>query len=82
MPISASTPRMATKPIGAPLGSSAATTPISPSGATATTRNSRWKLCSWIIRIVAMMNSMSGTTAAIGPCALALSSTGPATATP
>ena len=29
MPISASTPRIATKPSGAPLGSSAATTPIS-----------------------------------------------------
>ena len=54
MPISASTPRMATKPSGAWLGSSAATTPMSASGATAKTRNSRWKLCNWIIRIVAI----------------------------
>ena len=46
MPISASTPRIATKPRGAPLGSKASTTPINASGATANTRNSRWKLCS------------------------------------
>ncbi|ESY19161.1 hypothetical protein X750_19825 [Mesorhizobium sp. LNJC394B00] len=32
---------MATKPSGAPLGTRAATTPIRPSGATATTRNRR-----------------------------------------
>ena len=53
------------------------TTPISASGATANTRNRRWKLCSWIIRIVAMTNSISGTTATIGAWLLALSSTEP-----
>ena len=74
-------PRMATKPIGEWLGSRAATTPISASGATANTRNSRLKLCSWIIRIVAMMNSISGMTALIGPCAFSLSSTAPPTTT-
>ena len=57
------------------------TTPITASGATAKTRNRRLKDCSWIIRIVAMMNSISGATAAIGPCALALSSTAPPTST-
>ena len=72
---------MATKPIGAPLGSSAATTPISASGATANTRNRRWKLCSCSIRMVAMMNSISGTTATIGAWLLALSSTLPPMAT-
>ena len=44
MPISASTPRMATKPSGRADSSRAATTPISPSGATLSTRNNRWKL--------------------------------------
>ena len=62
-------------PCGASLGNSAATTPIRASGATAKTRNSRWKLCSWIIRSVAMANSISGATAAIGAWALLLSST-------
>ncbi|KEF90283.1 hypothetical protein RLJV_23575 [Pseudomonas aeruginosa] len=38
MPISARIPRIATKPIGVPVGSNAATTPISPSGATLATR--------------------------------------------
>ena len=57
----------------------ATTTPIRPSGATATTRKSREKLCSWIIRIVAMMNNISGTTATIGAWDFALSSTGPPT---
>ncbi len=37
----------------------------------------RLKLCSWIIRIVAMANSIIGATAAIGPCASALDSTAP-----
>jgi len=41
MPIKASTPRIATKPRGAPLGSRAMTTPIKASGATANTRNNR-----------------------------------------
>ena len=60
MPISARMPRMATKPIGELLASSAMTTPMMASGATAKTRNSRWKDCNWIIKIVAMMNSISG----------------------
>ena len=81
MPISASTPRIATKPSGWPVGSSAATTPISPSGATLTTRNSFWKLCSCSISTVAIRNSISGTTAAIGLSHLPLSSTLPPTAT-
>ncbi len=81
IPISASTPRIATNPSGAPLGSKAMTTPIKASGATANTRNSRWKLCSCIIRIVAMMKSISGTTASIGAWLFALSSTEPPIAT-
>lgn len=79
MPISARIPRIATKPIGVPVGSNAATTPISPSGATLATRNSFCTLCNWIIRKVAMRNSISGTTLAIGPSALPLSSTVPPT---
>ena len=54
---------MATKPSGWPDSSSAATTPIRPSGRDASTRNSRWKLCSWNISTVSMMTSISGTTA-------------------
>ena len=38
---------------------------------------SRLKLWSWIMRMVAMTKSISGTTALIGPCALPLSSTAP-----
>src|SRR5262249_42556890 len=49
MPSSARMPRMATKPSGLPDTSSAATTPISPSGPTLSTRNSRWKLRNWTI---------------------------------
>ena len=70
---------MATKPMGELLESKATTTPISASGATAKTRNNREKLCSWIIRMVAITNSMSGTTAAIGAWLLPLSSTLPPT---
>ena len=66
IPISASTPRRATKPNGVPVGNSATTTPINPKGATLTTRNSFWKLCSCSISTVAIRNNMSGTTAAIG----------------
>ena len=70
---------MATKPSGARSSSnSATTTPIKPSGADGERPGaSLLKLCNWTIRIVAMMNSITGTTAAIGPCALALSSTAP-----
>ena len=77
MPINASTPRMATKPSGAPDPNNAATTPISPSGATLTTRASLPKLCNWTIKKNPITSSMTGTTAAIGPCDFALSSTAP-----
>ncbi|MNL17964.1 hypothetical protein D3C87_1390870 [compost metagenome] len=45
MPISARMPRIATKPIGVPVGTSASTTPIKPSGATLATRNIFCTLC-------------------------------------
>ncbi|MNC27614.1 hypothetical protein D3C75_757890 [compost metagenome] len=67
--------------MGVPVGTSAMITPISPNGATLTTRNSFCTLCSWIIRNVAIRNSISGMTLRIGPCALALSSTVPPVAT-
>ena len=60
MPISATMPRIATKPSGVPVGSSAATTPIRPSGATLITRKSFWKLWSWIIRMVSITKIMTG----------------------
>ncbi|MNP02892.1 hypothetical protein D3C76_947570 [compost metagenome] len=81
MPISARMPRIATKPIGVPVGTSASTTPIRPSGATLATRNIFCTLCSWIIRKVAIRNTINGTTWLIGPWALALSSTVPPVAT-
>ena len=77
MPMSEMMPRMATKPMGAPDSNSAAATPMTASGPVATTRKSRWKLCSCSIRIVIMRNSMSGKTAKTLACALALSSTVP-----
>ncbi len=70
---------MATKPSGLPDSSSAATTPIRPSGATLSTRNNRWKLCSCTIRTVSMMSSMTGTTAMTEACDFLLSSTVPPT---
>ena len=82
MPISASTPRIATNPKGAPVGSKAATTPIRPSGATAMTMNINRKLCIWIITSVSITSSISGATAAIGPWLSALDSTTPATSMP
>ena len=51
MPLSAMTPRMATKPSGAWNSSSAATTPISPSGAVRNTIDISEKLCSCSIRM-------------------------------
>ena len=39
IPLSAMMPRIATKPIGVPVGNSASTTPIRPNGATLITRN-------------------------------------------
>jgi len=46
IPLRAMIPRIATKPIGVPVGSNAMTTPIRPSGATLIARNIFWKLCS------------------------------------
>ena len=56
-------PRMATKPSGLPETSSAATTPIRPSGTTLSTRKRRLKALQLNIRTVSMMSSISGTTA-------------------
>ena len=42
--------------------------------------NRRWKLCSWTISTVSMMNSITGTTAMTEACDFALSSTVPPTA--
>lgn len=81
MPASAIVPRIATKPMGVWVGSSAATTPIRPNGATLTTRNSRWKLCSCIIRMVAISSSVTGNTATSDFMPLALASSVPPTAT-
>ncbi|SPU70046.1 Uncharacterised protein [Brucella neotomae] len=78
MPISASTPRIATKPSGLPLGSKAATTPINPSGATAPRGTGAGSFAIAPSTPVAMTKSISGTTAAIGPWLLPLSSTVPA----
>ncbi len=64
------------KPSGWPRGS-AQHHPDQAQGATLATGNSLRMLCSWIIRKVAMRNSISGTTSAIGPWALLLSSTVP-----
>ena len=66
IPISARMPRIATKPMGTPKGTSVATTPMRPRGAAAKTISDRRKLCVWIITSVAMISSISGTTAAIG----------------
>ncbi|MNJ71836.1 hypothetical protein D3C77_684280 [compost metagenome] len=77
MPINARIPRIATKPMGVPVGTSARTTPIKPSGATLATRKSFCTLCNWIIRKVPIRNSISGKTLAIGPWALPLASTVP-----
>ena len=65
---------MATKPSGRPKASSAATTPISPSGRIATTRPSRAKLCNWNISAVSITTIMMGTTAKTEARLFALSS--------
>ena len=77
MPHSAVTPRIATKPSGAWKISNAATTPIRPSGAVRSTMNIFEKLCSCSIRIVRIVSSMTGNTAASALLALSLSSTAP-----
>ena len=77
MPLSASTPRIATKPSGACASSKAATTPMSPSGATLSTSSTRWKLCNWNIRMVSTSSIIAGTTASTEAFAFALSSTEP-----
>ena len=56
------------------------TTPMSPRGATLSTRNRRWKLCSWIISSVNISTSIKGTTASTEACDFALSSAVPPTA--
>jgi len=81
IPKSARTPRMATKPSGLPESINAATTPISPSGATLRTMNSLGKLWSWTMRTVNMTNSITGTTASTDACDFWLSSTVPPTTT-
>ncbi len=65
MPESAIVPSIATKPNGCPNSSSAAVTPIRPSGAVSTTISVREKLCSWIISSVSTTRMNSGTPAAI-----------------
>ena len=79
MPISAITPSSATKPNGRSSSSSAPATPAMPSGPVRKTSIERLKLCSCSISSVNMMNSISGTPAAIEPWPLLLSSTAPAT---
>ena len=78
MPISAITPSSATKPNGRFSSSSAAATPGRPSGPVRNTSIAREKLCSCSISKVKMMNSITGTPAAIEPWPLLLSSTAPA----
>ena len=65
MPASAMEPSMAIKPMGVPVMSRAATTPISPSGATLITSASWRKLPSCTISAVSMSAIMSGTWARI-----------------
>src|SRR4029077_8841526 len=77
MPTSASTPSIATKPIGFWATSSAATTPMRPRGATLSTSKTRWKLCNWNIRMVKTSTAIAGKTACTDAWALALSSTDP-----
>ena len=71
MPVSASTPRIATKPSGLSERSRAATTPMRPRGATLSTRNRRLKLWSWIISTVSIRTSIIGRTAATDALRLA-----------
>ncbi len=63
MPISAMTPRLATKPKGLPKAISASATPISPSGAVSSTITVRRMLCSCIISRVITATTISGITA-------------------
>ena len=65
MPSSAMTPRMATKPNGAPLIRSAAAAPMMPSGPVASTSIDLPKCCSWTISNMTIMASMIGALAAI-----------------
>jgi hypothetical protein len=77
MPISATVPSIATKPIGFCVTNSARTTPMTPSGATLQTRKRRLKLCIWIIRTVSISTTTMGKTARTEFCPFALSSTLP-----
>src|SRR5262249_10242502 len=80
-PSSARIPRRATKPSGLPDNSSAATTPIKPSGATLNTRNKRSKIRSATSRTVSMTGSLTGTTEITETGDFWFSSTVPPTAT-
>ena len=74
MPIKAITPSRATKPKGRLNSSSAAATPATPMGPVRNTSMAREKLCSCSISNVKMMNSITGTPAAIEPWPFLLSS--------
>ncbi len=75
------TPSWATKPMGVPVGSIAATTPIRPNGAMASARNILEKLRSCTISNASMTSSVIGRTAMIDALPLAASSTEPPTST-
>ena len=79
MPIKATTPSKATKPNGRFKANKAAATPAMPMGPVKNTSMARLKLCNCSISKVKVMNSMTGTPAAIEAEPLALSSTAPAT---
>ena len=79
IPVRASTPSNATKPMGLSARNRAPTTPMRPRGATLSTRNNWLKLWSWIISTVSIRISISGATARTEVCPLLLSSTVPPT---
>src|SRR6201997_5389421 len=80
MPVRASTPSSATKPMGLSARRRAATTPIRPRGATLSTRNRLLKFWSWIISTVRSRMSINGRMAVTDVSALLLASTVPPTA--
>ncbi len=77
IPNIAITPSSATKPNGLPNSSSAATTPIRPSGAVSTTMKVREKRLSWIISSVSTAMIISGICALIDVWPFMLSSAAP-----
>ena len=78
IPASAMNPSIATNPNGAPVTSSAADTPISPSGAVKITIAMRLKLCICSISSDSMTSTISGITALTEACPLPASSDAPA----